>query len=60
MKDKKAKDPNFDIWSETWDGTWTLFQLYWGKIGSVADDYPDYVRENMTIQEIKQALKGSE
>ena len=53
-----AKDPKFDEWSETWEGTWALFRFYWGKVDHVSDDYPDWVRENMTIGEIEQALKG--
>ncbi len=52
-----AKDPKFDAWAKTWEGTWTLFQLYWPRMAEVSDDYPDYVRENMTISEIEQAVK---
>lgn len=60
---KAAKDPNFDTWSETWDGTQTLFALYWREGDLHGDDTPgsltpDYVRENMTIAEIKTRVKA--
>ncbi len=56
----KAKDPNFDKWAETWDGVWTLFRFYWPRVNKVSNNYPHYVRENMTIDEIKLAVLKEE
>ena len=51
-----SKDPNFDDWVETWDGTWTIFQFYWKRPESHSG-FPDYVRENMTIAEITKEVE---
>ncbi len=37
-----AKDPDFDTWSVTWEGTWALFRFYWNAKRN-DDGFPDYV-----------------